>query len=396
LSSWHIILSQTARQHNLFMTFALLSILGFAYIEKKGKGFLFYALALAAACHTYYWGILVVLPGHMFATLMTRKRLTYWRQLFAYQLLAGLTTVVYLMPIIMGFNNVGGSPQTSIYAILYFWTILVEFSSTAWGWIDLVELPWVAILSFLVFTVILRGIWCWLRRDDTFSQWLGLCLLAWSLVLFGAYYVGSAELASGPLIRKFALLQVPLMVGFLFGVANLRRPLVGRLIFSVWLISTGFFSYKFMASDYYHGSQLIAQKLSEIPPPLSIYSNYDYSLVFLLSSLGSNQEIRVHNFAKRTLSAESVFQVPLPTQENGTLCFSFMREGGHLAAQFAEFTGRNSSAANPDRGLNEAMAVLDRRLQERGWRKHISMLYPGRISYQLACFNNESENPQLF
>src|SRR5262249_52691325 len=88
-SSWHIILSQTARMHNLFVMFVLLSIVLFYNIMKKDRGVLLYTMytaALAAACHTYYWGLIAVLPSHIVATFLMRREVKSWHRALVCQL----------------------------------------------------------------------------------------------------------------------------------------------------------------------------------------------------------------------------------------------------------------------------------------------------------------------
>src|SRR5262249_28022919 len=246
----------------------LLSIVLFYNIMKKDRGVLLYTMytaALAAACHTYYWGLIAVLPSHIVATFLMRREVKSWHRALVCQLAAASTALIYIFAIATGFNKQSGGQGLSVYQLLYFGTILVDFSSITWGWLDFSELPSVAIVSTIVLAVVLRGAWRWIQGETAYERWLGFCLLGSFLLLLIVYLLGRSTMSVGPLLRRFALLQIPLLFSFLYGLSQLSRPVLGHLIFWIWLTCTATFSFKFIASDYYRGSQLMAQKLSGLP-----------------------------------------------------------------------------------------------------------------------------------
>jgi hypothetical protein len=390
LSSWHIALSQTARQHGLFVTFVLLGLILFMRAEKTGKGFIYYCLTLAAACHTQYWGLLVVLPAHFLATLMMRRHLNYWRRAVIAQMVAGLGTVPYVLPILRGYNLVtGGGSASPPLTVPYFGTILVNFAAATSGQFELFDLPWVAVVTVLVSGVIAIGAIHWGQKRECLPQWLGLCFAVCFILLFLGYLAGASHMAWAPLLRKLAILQIPLLVSFLYGISNISRRVFKYGLFFVWATTAGAFGLRFMGSDLYKSSQLIADQIAQFPTPMVTFLNFDTSLPADKGSLAFLLE-RMKASEGRTLRFFDFRSTAYPDHsENRTICFSYMREGGYLQARLRKILWPSASVNPRDTDLNHTMQEIISRFQNAGWRTLITQYYPGRISYQLACFQQD-------
>jgi 4-amino-4-deoxy-L-arabinose transferase-like glycosyltransferase len=388
VSSWHIILSQTARQHSLFFMFVLLSLLALLSAEKSRWRLIPYAMFLAAACHTYYWGSLAVLPSHILATLLMRKMLVLWRQALLAQLVAAITAVPYVFPILRGYRLLDqdkGSGWSAL-AIPHFSGIVIDFSAAPWSQLEVEHLPWVAILSVTVLVAIVSGTYHWCRDQDAWARWLGLCLLAWFLILFPAYVMGSSTLLGSPLIRRFAILQIPLLVAFLYGVSHISRPVFRYGLYASWLASTTVFGVSFMNSNLYRGSQLVADQVARLAVPVTTFLNFDTSLpaeqgslAFLLERMNASNghEFRYFDFRSSDVEPSVV--------ENGISCFAYMREGGYLQARLAAFMEPGSPGRSPDAKLNRSIDEIVSRLTSNGWTTIVTEYYPGRVSFRLAC-----------
>jgi hypothetical protein len=391
LSSWHIVLSQTARQHGLFLMFVLLGLLLFIRTEKMGKRFIPYGLALAAAGHTSYWGILVVLPAHFLATVLMRRQLTHWRQAVAAQIGAGLTTLVYLWPILRGYSLItgggGGSEPWPSFTVPYFGSILADFSAANPGQFELFDLPWVGIVTLLVSAIIAMGALHWGRERETFPRWLGSFSLVCLLLLFPAYLAGASHMAWAPMLRKFAILQIPLLVSFLYGISRISRRSLRYGVFLTWSITTAVFGFRFMSSDLYKGSRSVAEHVARLPVPVTTFLNFDTSLpaeqgslAFLLERMGASRGRKFRYFD---------FTAPIYPEisADGITCFSYMREGGYLQAKLATLRQNGTLIVDPDAKFNKAMQEIISRFHRAGWRTVVFKDYRGRIGFQLACFD---------
>jgi hypothetical protein len=393
LSSWHLSISQTARQHGLFVGFVLLGLLLFIHTERRGKRFILYSLVLAAACHTSYWGVVVVLPAHLVATWLMRKRFTYWRRAMLSQVVAGLTTLPYLLPILRGYTLAkGGSHSWPTLTIPYFGSLLVDFSTANPGQFELFDLPWVATVTLLVSGVIAFGVICWRREREPGPRWLGLCFAACSLLLFLGYLAAAFHMAWTPLIRKFAILQIPLLIAFLYGICHISQSTLRYGLFFAWAISTAVCGLRFMNSDLYRSSQLIADKIAQLPTPVTTFLNFDTSLpaeegslAFLLERMEASRGHEFRSFDFTSMDGQ------IQISEKGTICFSYMSEGGYLQDRLAKIMRPGASVDGRAAELNHAMQEIISRFHEKGWDTVVTQYYPGRISYQLACFRKGSE-----
>lgn len=393
LTSWHITIAQTARQHSLFVMFVLLSLLTWTHLGKARWRVVLYSFFLAAACHTYYWGTLVVLPCHTGATLLMRKKIGYWRRALLAQTIAALTVIPYVFPILKGYQILGVEETGwSLLTLPSFAGIFVLFSSANWTQIELVHLLWVGIVTLVVVVAITAGVLWWSKDERLVSHWLGVCFLGLCFLLFLAYVKGaSSPTLAGPLIRRFAILQIPLLFFFLYGISRISQPTLRYGIFFVWAITTGVFGIRFMNSDFYKGSQLVAQHVAQLSPPVTTFLNFDTSLPaeqgslkFLLERMQVSSGYEFHNFDFKSDNPEEV-QIP----ESGTTCFTYMRESGYLQAQLREFMHPKMFADSADAKFNLKMQEISARFQTRGWKTVVSEYYPGRISFQLACFEKQ-------
>jgi 4-amino-4-deoxy-L-arabinose transferase-like glycosyltransferase len=389
LSFWHIALSQTGRQHSLFLTFVLLSLLLFGHAERKGRHFSLYALALAAASHVYYWGFLVVLPTQIVATLVLKRQLTHWRRALVAQVAAAATALPYIFAIVFSYQKMTNEAPPLLFTVPYFATVLVEFTSASWGWLDAWSLPWITLVALVALVVMVRGVLRWSKEHLPFARWLGLCCIGWFLILFSAYVMGGSFLAGVPLIRKFAIIQIPLLLAFVYGVASLPSRL-GLLVVLMWTASTAVFGVRFMASDYYKASEVVAERIARLEAPVQIYSspqNYARALSFFLERAGKIEGFQIHPFDVATRLEDFIAAADRATPRDGSLCFAFMREGGSLRADFEARVLKSKSSKDPDATLHRAVDLLASRLRDRGWTRTASESYPGRVSFQLACFS---------
>jgi hypothetical protein len=400
LSSWHVVLSQTARQHGLFFMFTLMSLVLFIHAEKTGKRFIPYGLALVAASHTSYWGVFVVLPAHFFATYLTRNQLNHWKPAAIAQIAAGLTTLVYVVPIIRGYHFIteGGSKPWPPLSVPYFGSILVNFSAAHPGQLEIYDFPWVTIVTLVVSVAIAIGARHWAREDQAFPRWLGLCCALFLILLFLAYLAGASHMAWAPMQRKFAILHIPLLIAFLFGVSRINSTLLRYTVFCAWAITASVFGVRYMSSDLYKGSRLVAEQVAQLPGPITTFVNFDTllpaeqgSLAFLLERMKASKGREFRSFDFRSKPALNI-------SESGITCFSYMREGNFLWAELNNIFRSGSSRDDPDAKFNHMMHEIASQLQETGWKNVVSRYYPGRISFKVDCFQRgpgQSRNDSL-
>jgi hypothetical protein len=280
----------------------------------------------------------------------------------------------------------------SLSTVAYFGTIFVEFAAATWGWLQLSDLPWVALVTLLTIAVILRGMWWWRAELDPFRRWLGLVFTAWCLILFIGYLMGAADMAGGPLLRKLALLQIALFFAFMAGISALLPSRLAWVALVIWTVSTAFFGLRFMASDYYRGSHSVAETVARLPAPVLLYSNYHTSLSFLLERLGTTETIQVLPFGRREIGTRSALTVDLRLPPEKVVCFSLRRDGGYLRAEVDAWRLGGDPVARVDAGLDTTMRQVITRLDKLGWTKSVEESYPGRVSFRLACLSKAGDD----
>jgi hypothetical protein len=346
---------------------------------------LLYGLALLVAVQTSYWGLLVVLPSHLLATVVFRNGLPYWRRAIAAQVVAGLTSVYYLglLLYVYGKHSASEPGVPRILAVPLFGRCLALFGAGEFGKLDLVDLPFVAIVTLVVFVVVIRGGVQWWRSADGPARWLGVCVGTWVVLLFLAHFA-AASLAAWPMERKFALLLVPLLVAFVFGVASMRSPGWRYGAIGLWIVITGYFGLRSMVTDIYGGSGQVTAILAARSRPLLVYSNREKWFNFLLTwgRPGGGESFR-HLAADGRGGFD--WSAAAPDTRSADVCVCVVREGGYLKGRLRSIGRGGQPQALDDRMKNTVQQVTER-FRAAGWQLAASDYYPGRVSYEAACF----------
>jgi hypothetical protein len=387
LSSWRVELAQMGRPHGLVLLAAMLSLVSFWGLAAEGSRamWLVYGLALLVVVQTSYWGLLVILPSHLLATIFLRKGLPYWRRAVAAQVAAGVTSVYYLglLFYVYGKHSSSEPGVPRILAVPLFGRCLVLFGAGEFGKLDLVDLPFVAIVTLVVGAVVVLGVMEWRRSRGGLARWLGGCVGMWVVLLFLAHFA-AASLAAWPMERKFALLLAPLLMAFVFGVASIRSPgwRYGAMV--LWIAMTGYFALRSMTTDIYGGSGQVTRILAARSRPLVVYSNREKWLDFLLTSGQPSGGLSFRHLPGDGKGGFDWSAAP-PDTRSGIVCVCMVREGGYLRGRLRSI-GRGGQPPSLDGKMKSAARQLTERFRAAGWRPAASEYDPGRVSYQTECF----------
>jgi len=386
-SAWRVELAQMGRPHSMFLAAAMLSLILFpaAAARRSWPGWLAYCAVLAITVQTSYWGILVVVPAHLIATVLLRREYGYWRRAIAAQVFAGATSLYYASTLLMSYGkHSGGDPTVPrALAVPLFGRCLVLFGVGEFGKLDVPDLPLVAGITLVVSVVVLRGAVAWWRSAEGWSRWLGACVGIWVVLLFSAHFA-ARSLAAWPMERKFALLLVPLLISFVFGLKSIRSPGWRYLAVGVWIVAGAFFGFRSMASNPFRDSTRMATTVAEQPGPVLVYSNRDLFMQFLLDQARPSDGVA---YRRVSHDKDGGFQLTdvRPDERSASVCLCLVREGSYLSGRLGALV-HGGGPPDVDEKMKTAVARVTETLTASGWRPSGSAYYPGRISYQVACF----------
>lgn len=385
--AWRVELAQMGRPHSLFLAVAMLSLILFraAATRPSWARWLAYCVVLASAVQASYWGILVVVPSHFIATVSLRKTLPYWRRVIAAQVIAGATSLYYALGLLFGYegHSVADPSVPRALAVPLFARSLVLFVAGSLGKLDLGDLPLVAGVTLVVFVVVLRGTVAWWKSRRGLARWLGYCVGMWVVLLFIAHFA-AGSLATWPMERRFALLLVPLLISFTFGVQSLQARGWRFGVMGGWIVVSGFFGLRSMASDIYRDSGRVTSIVAQQPRPLVVYSNKEDLMGFLVGQTQTANGVsfrRVH----KDLKGEFKWAAVSPETRDVNLCVCLVREGNYLRGRLNALA-RREKPPDVDGKMKSAVRRITERLAASHWRSVAAAYYPGRVSYQVACF----------
>jgi len=386
-SAWRVELAQMGRPHSVFLAASMLGLILFRPVAegRSRPAWLAYLAALVVAVQTSYWGILVVVPSHFVATLLLRRRFDRWRRAVAAQALAGATSLYYVSAILMSYGkHSSGDPTVSrALAIPLFGRSLVLFGAGEFGKLDVADLPLVVGITLIVCVLLLRGAIAWWRSPGRWPRWLGVCVGAWVALLFAAHFV-ARSLPAWPMERKFALLLVPLLITFVFGLQTIRSPVWRCLAVAAWVGAGAFFGLRSMTSNPFRDSTRMAATVAAQPRPVLVYSNRDLFVRFLIDQDRASEGVayrRVRHDRDGVLRWRDVS----PEEPRGSVCVCLIREGSYLRGRVGALV-RGGTPPDVDGNMKSAVAHVTETFTASGWRPLASAYYPGRISYQVACF----------
>jgi hypothetical protein len=387
-AAWRVELSQMGRSHSLFLAVAMLSLILFqaAAARRSWAGWLAYCVVLAAAVQASYWGILVVVPAHFVGTVVLRKTLPHWRRAVAAQVIAGATSLYYLIGLLSGYEgHSAGDPSSSrALAVPLFARCLVLFVAGSLSKLEVWDLPLVATVTLVVFVAVIRGAVTWWHQSRRgLARWLGVCVGLWVVLLFIAHFA-AASLPSWPMERRFALLLVPLLISFTYGVQSIRAHGWRYAVMGGWIVVTGFFGLRSMRSDIFRDSARAAAVVAAQARPQLVYSNREIFMNFLVAQQRTAAGVsfrRVHRNASGELSLTGIS----PDTRAASLCVCLIREGGYLRGRLRALA-RGEKPRDVDRQMKDSVDRITEGLTALRWRPTASAYYPGRVSYQVACF----------
>jgi hypothetical protein len=390
ICAWRVELAQMARPHGFFLAMALLSLITFPLAAGKRPwwGAMTYCLVLVAAAQLSYWGILVVIPSHFVATLVCRGTYPNWKRALAAQAIAMASSFYYLPLLLTSYARHSGDAESlpRALAVPLFARCLVLFGAGSFDKLDLVDLPFAAGIALVVGYVAIRGGLVWWRSSQGFSRWLGVCVGIWVVLLFLAHSL-AASLPTWPMERRFALLLAPLLVCFVFGVQSMESPRWRYAVMGGWMIVTGTFAVRSMVADPYRDAMRVADVLAAQPKPLLVYSSRTFWIDFLATRAGaaSGMTFRpIHRDAK----GEYDWMAMEVDREYAGVCVCLVREGGYLSGRLKALK-RGGEPPDLDWKLKRAVVQITERLAVSRWQPTLSEYYPGRLSYQIACFGQE-------
>jgi 4-amino-4-deoxy-L-arabinose transferase-like glycosyltransferase len=386
-AAWRVELAQMGRPHSLFLAVAMLSLILFraAATRRSWAAWLAYCVVLAAAVQASYWGILVVVPAHFVGTVVLRKTLPNWRGAVAAQVIAGATSLYYVMGLLSGYegHSAGDPSMSRALAVPLFARCLVLFVAGSLSKLELWDLPLVAGITLVVFVVVIRGAVTWWQSRRGLARWLGVCVGLWVVLLFIAHSA-AASLASWPMERRFALLLVPLLISFTFGVQSIRAPGWRYAVMGAWIAVTGFFGLRSMRSDLFRDGAHAAAVVAAQGRPQLVYSNREIFMNFLVAQERTAAGVsfrRVRRNANGELSLAGVS----PDTRTASLCICLIREGDYLRGRLRALA-RGEKPPDVDRQMKDSVDRITESLTALRWRPTASAYYPGRVSYQVACF----------
>jgi hypothetical protein len=299
--------------------------------------------------------------------------------------IAGATSLYYVMGLLSGYegHSAGDPSMSRALAVLLFARCLVLFVAGSLSELDLWDLPFVAGVTLVVFVVVIRGAVTWSQSRRGLSRWLGVCAGLWVVLLFIAHFA-AASLASWPMERRFALLLVPLLISFTFGVQSIRTPGWRYAVMGAWIAVTGFFGLRSMMFDIFGDSAHAAAVVAAQARPQLVYSNREIFMDFLVAQAQTAAGVsfrRVHRNANGEFRLTDVS----PDTRAVSLCICLVREGGYLRGRLRALA-RGEKPPDVDSKMKISVERITKSLAALRWQPTASAYYPGRVSYQVACF----------